>query len=128
MSGGCEENIQMLLKVLRAKIHRAVITEARVDYVGSITIDRELMDAAGIVSGECVLVADLTDGARFETYVMEGESGSGTICINGAAARLVDVGDKVIIMAFAYVSPDEAKQLKPKVALIGEHNKLEKVL
>ena len=116
------------MKVLRAKVHRAVITEARVDYVGSITIDRQLMDAVGIVPGECVLVADLTDGARFETYVMEGEPGSGTICINGAAARLVDVGDRVIIMAFAYVSSEEAKSLKPKVALIGEHNKLEKVL
>ena len=83
----------MLIKVLRAKIHRATITEACVDYVGSITIDRELMDACGMVAGECVLVADLADGARFDTYVMEGERGSGTICINGAAARLVRVGD-----------------------------------
>ncbi len=118
----------MLLKMLRAKIHQAVITEACVDYVGSITIDRDLMDAVGILPGECVLVADLTDGARFETYVFEGTRGSGVICVNGAAARLVDVGDKVIIMAFAYVSPDEAAQLKPKVALIGESNKIDRVI
>ncbi|MFP4216300.1 MAG: aspartate 1-decarboxylase, partial [Phycisphaerae bacterium] len=77
----------MLLKVLRAKIHRATVTEAKIEYVGSITIDRDLMDATGLVAGECVLVADMTDGARFETYVMEGERGSGIICINGAAAR-----------------------------------------
>ena len=90
----------MLVKVLRGKIHRVRITEAQVEYVGSITIDRTLMDAAGIVPGECVLVADLADGARFETYVMEGAPGSGVIGINGAAARLVDVGDLAIIMAF----------------------------
>ncbi len=118
----------MLLKMLRAKIHQAVITEACVDYVGSITIDRDLMDAVGILPGECVLVADLTDGARFETYVFEGTRGSGVICINGAAARLVDVGDKVIIMSFAYVSPDEAAQLQPKVALIGENNSIDRVI
>ena len=76
----------MLLKVLRAKIHRATITRAEVDYVGSITIDRDLLDASGIIPGECVLVADLTDGARFETYVMGGRRGTGIICINGAAA------------------------------------------
>jgi len=118
----------MLLKVLRAKIHRATITEAAVDYVGSITIDRELMDASGIVTGECVLVADLADGARFETYVMEGKRGSGIICINGAAARLVDVGDLVIIMAFGYVTPAEAATLKPKVLLMNADNKIERVL
>ncbi len=118
----------MLLKMLRAKIHQAVITEACVDYVGSITIDRDLMDAVGILPGECVLVADLTDGARFETYVFEGARGSGVICVNGAAARLVDVGDKVIIMAFAYASIDEAAQLKPKVALIGENNSIDRVI
>ncbi len=118
----------MLLKMLRAKIHQAVITEACVDYVGSITIDRDLMDAVGILPGECVLVADLTDGARFETYVFEGPAGSGVICINGAAARLVDVGDKVIIMAFAYVSPQEAAELKPSVALIGQDNRIDRVI
>ena len=118
----------MFLKVLRAKIHRATITRAEVDYVGSITIDRDLLDASGMIPGECVLVADLTDGARFETYVMEGERGSGIICINGAAARLVDVGDKVIIMAFAYVAADEAEQITPQVVLVDANNRLERKL
>jgi len=114
----------MLLKVLRAKIHRATVTEAVIDYVGSITIDRELLDACGIVPGECVLVADMNDGARFETYVFEGEPGSGTICINGAAARLVDVGDEVIIMAFGYMEPGEAASFKPGVVLVDKSNKI----
>ncbi len=117
----------MLLKVLRAKIHRATITEACVDYVGSITIDKDLLDASGILPGECVLVADLTDGQRFETYVFEGEAGSGVICVNGAAARLVDVGDKVIIMAYGYVSHEEAKTIKPSVVLVNDDNKIDKI-
>jgi aspartate 1-decarboxylase len=117
----------MLIKTLRAKIHRATITEARVDYVGSITIDREMLDASGIRVGECVLVADLTDGQRFETYVMEGEPGSGVICINGAAARLVDVGDKVIIMAFGYTTETEADDLSPKVVLVNDDNGIDEV-
>ncbi len=118
----------MLLKVLKSKIHRATITEAEIDYVGSITIDRDLMDATGISAGECVLVSDMTDGARFETYVMEGDAGSGTICINGAAARLVNVGDEVIIMAFAYMDASEAAALKPDIALVDDKNKLIKKL
>ncbi len=112
----------MLLKVLRSKIHRATVTEARIEYVGSITIDRDLMDAVGLVAGECVLVADMTDGARFETYVMEGERGSGVICINGAAARLVTVGDEVIIMAFGYMDRAEADRLRPAIALVDKQN------
>ena len=114
----------MLLKVLRSKIHRARITEARVDYVGSITIDRDLLDASGILPGQCVLVADMTDGARFETYVFEGEPGSGVICINGAAARLVNVGDEVIIMAYGYMAPEEARNFKPEVVLVDKFNKI----
>src|SRR6056297_3950379 len=90
---------QMLIKKMRAKIHRATITEACVEYVGSITIDEDLLDDTDLQEGECVLVADLTDGQRFETYVIAGERGSGVMCINGAAARLVDVGDKIIVMA-----------------------------
>ncbi len=117
----------MLCKILKSKIHRATITEAKVDYVGSISIDRDLMDAAGLLPGECVLVADMTDGARFETYVIESERGSGTICINGAAARLVDVGDEVIIMAFAYLAPDEAASHEPKVALVDANNRVTQV-
>jgi aspartate 1-decarboxylase len=114
----------MLLKVLKSKIHRATVTEAMIDYVGSITIDRDLMDATGIVAGQCVLVADMTDGARFETYVMEGERGSGVICINGAAARLVTVGDEVIIMAFAYADAEEVGSLKPSIALVDKQNRI----
>jgi aspartate 1-decarboxylase len=118
----------MLQKVLRAKIHRATVTQAKVDYVGSITIDQDLIDAAGLAKGECVLVADMTDGARFETYVMSGERGSGIICINGAAARLVDVGDQVIIMAFGYVEPDEAQTLKPSIVIVDDRNKVSSIL
>ena len=114
----------MLLKVLRGKIHRAIVTEAQIDYVGSITIDSELLDASGILPGECVLVADMTDGARFETYVFEGQAGSGTICINGAAARLVDVGDEVIIMAYGYMEPQEARDFKPGVVLVDNSNRI----
>ena len=118
----------MLLKLLRGKIHRATVTQAEVDYVGSITIDSDLLDASGIVAGECVLVADLTDGQRFETYVIAGHRGSGIICINGAAARLVDVGDKVIIMAFALVEAAEAADLKPKVVVVDDENRLSRTL
>jgi len=117
----------MFLKVLRAKLHRATITQAEVDYVGSITIDTDLLDASGILPGECVLVADLTDGKRFETYVMEGERGSGVICINGAAARLVRVGDKIIVMAFAYAEADEAKELRPQIVLVDEQNRVDRI-
>ena len=118
----------MLLKVLRGKIHRATVTEAMIDYVGSITIDRDLLDASGILPGECVLVADMTDGARFETYVFQGEPGSGVICINGAAARLVNVGDEVIIMAYGYMEPEEARNFKPNVILVDESNRISEKL
>ena len=116
----------MFLKILRAKIHRATITEADVDYVGSITIDRDLLDASGILPGESVLVADVQNGARFETYTVEGAAGSGIICVNGAAARLVTVGDKVIIMAFAYAQPDEARSLHSQVVLVDDHNRIDR--
>jgi aspartate 1-decarboxylase len=114
----------MLVKVLRAKIHRATITESDVDYIGSITIDRQLLDDTGLLPGECVMVADLENGARFETYIFEGEPGSGVICINGAAARLVNVGDKVIVMAYGYLDPADARELRPQVALVDGENKL----
>jgi len=118
----------MLLKVLRAKIHRATITQAEPDYVGSITIDRDLMDAASLLTGECVLVGVIDNGQRFETYVMEGERGSGTICINGAAARLVSVGDKIIIMAFGYVEQGQAASVAPAVILVDEANRVSRRL
>jgi aspartate 1-decarboxylase len=113
----------MFLKMLRAKIHRATVTEAQPDYVGSITIDMDLADAAGILPHEFVLVADVTNGARFETYVVPGERGSGTICANGAAARLARAGDLVIVMAHAYVTPEEARDLDPVIVLVDAKNR-----
>ncbi len=118
----------MLRKVLRAKIHRATITQADPDYIGSITIDRDLLDAVDLVAGECVLVADIDNSNRLETYVFEGERGSGVICLNGAAAGLVNVGDKIIIMAFGYVPDDEAAAVAPRVVLVDEKNRPARML
>ncbi len=112
----------MLRKVLRAKIHRATVTQADPEYVGSITIDRNLLEAVNISPGECVLVADVDNGNRFETYVFEGQAGSGVICVNGAAARLVNIGDKVIIIAFGYVEDNQVSGVHPRVVLVNEHN------
>lgn len=112
--------------MLKSKIHRATVTEAKIDYVGSVTIDQKLVEASGLRAGECVLVADMTDGARFETYVVVAPPGSGTICINGAAARLVTVGDEVIIMAFGYVTPEAADELKPEIVLVDKKNRIRK--
>lgn len=105
----------MFIQVLKSKIHRARVTEANLNYVGSITIDEDLMDASGIVSGEKVAVVDNTNGARLETYVIPGKRGSGCICMNGAAAHLMHVGDIVIIMAYALMTPEENKDFKPKI-------------
>ncbi len=105
----------MYIEVLKSKIHNASVTEARLDYVGSITIDQDLMDVANILAGQKVQVVDNNNGARLETYVIAGERGSGVVCLNGAAARLVAVGDVVIIMAYAYMTPDEAKTFKPTI-------------
>lgn len=116
----------MLIRVLRCKIHRATVTDANVDYVGSISIDQDLIDAAGLIVGEMVLVADLTNGRRLETYVQTAPAGSAQICMNGAAARLVSPGDKVIIIASAWVTPDEARQIKPQIVLVDEHNRAKK--
>ena len=112
----------MTLTLLKAKIHRAVVTQADLNYVGSITIDATLMKKAGIVEYEKVLVADVDNGKRFETYVIVGEADSGIICINGAAAHCVEVGDKVIIMAFADMTPEEAAKHTPKVVFVDEKN------
>jgi len=113
----------MLVKVLRAKIHRARITETHLDYEGSITIDEDLLDAAGILAGEAVLVANVSNGTRHETYVLAGERGSGTVCLNGAAARLGEPGDLVIILAFAYLAPDELADHHPQKILVDEQNR-----
>ena len=100
---------------MKSKIHRVRVTEANLDYVGSITIDEDLMDAAGIVAGEKVQVVDNTNGARLETYTIPGRRGSGEICMNGAAAHLMHPGDTVIIMAYALMTPEEAKGFKPQI-------------
>ena len=105
----------MFLTILKSKIHRVSVTEANLDYVGSITIDEALMEAANIYPGEKVQVVDNTNGARLETYVIAGRRGSGCICMNGAAAHLINVGDTIIIMAYALMTPDEAKDFKPAI-------------
>jgi aspartate 1-decarboxylase len=114
----------MELTLLKAKIHRATVTQADLDYVGSITIDSELLDESGILEYEQVAIADIDNGNRFETYVIAGEAGSGIICLNGAAAKCVNVGDKVIIMAYAQMTPDEAKSHKPTVLFVDDNNKI----
>lgn len=114
----------MTITLLKSKIHRAVITQADLDYVGSITIDTALLRESGIVEYEKVQIADINNGNRFETYVIAGEEGSGIICINGAAAKCVNVGDKIIIMAYADMTPQEAKDHKPMVLFVDEKNKL----
>ena len=105
----------MLVTVLKSKIHRASVTEANLNYIGSITIDMDLMDAANIIANEKVSIVNNNNGARFETYVIPGERSSGVICINGAAARLVQTGDVVIIMAFAMMEMEEARAFKPAI-------------
>ena len=114
----------MVLNMLKGKIHRATVTQAEVDYIGSITIDQDLMDAAGILEYEKVQVADVERGTRLETYVISGEPGSGGICLNGAAAHLVTPGDKVIIMCYAQMTPEEARESKPRVVFVDEDNKI----
>lgn len=113
------------VEVLKSKIHRVTVTEARLDYIGSITIDEDLMDAAGIIRGEHVHIVNNNNGARLDTYAIPGERGSGVICLNGAAARLVQPGDIVIIMAYASMPIDEAREFQPKVIFPDtETNKL----
>ncbi|HIU57890.1 MAG TPA: aspartate 1-decarboxylase [Candidatus Ornithomonoglobus merdipullorum] len=114
----------MEVTMLKGKIHRVKVTQAEVDYVGSITIDPELMSAAGIFEYEKVAVVDVTNGARLETYTIAGEPGSGIICLNGAAAKLINKGDTAIIMAYAQMSPEEAAAFRPKVVFVDENNKI----
>ena len=114
----------MTIELLKSKIHCATITEANLHYMGSITIDEDLMDAAGLMAGEKVAVVDNNNGERFETYIIKGERGSGCICLNGAAARKVQVGDICIIMAYAHMTPDEARTFKPSIIFPDKDNKL----
>lgn len=117
----------MTVEMLKGKIHRATVKEAALDYVGSITVDEQLMNAAGILKYEKVQIVDVNNGNRFETYVIAGAPGSGMICLNGAAARCVSVGDKVIIMAYAGMTPEEAKEYKPAVVFVDEKNEIVRV-
>ena len=110
--------------VLRSKIHRATVTDAQLDYVGSVTIDEDLVEKAGLILGEKVLVADNTNGARVETYVIRGERGSGTICMNGACAHQVKKGDQVIIMGFELSDTP----IKPRIVLVDERNRFVRFL
>lgn len=105
----------MLIEVLKSKIHCARVTEANLNYMGSITIDEDLMDAAGLIAGERVFIINNNNGERFDTYIIKGERGSGCICLNGGAARKAQVGDIVIIMAYATLTPEEAKTFKPRL-------------
>jgi len=109
----------------KGKIHRATITEANLNYVGSITIDEDLMDAANFIEGEKVQIVNNNNGERIETYVIKGERGSGVVCLNGAAARRAEVGDIVIIICYALMTPEEAKDYKPTTVFPNEYNKLD---
>lgn len=114
----------MMIEVMKSKIHRARVTQAELNYVGSITIDEDLMDAAEIIANEKVQIVNNNNGARLETYVIPGERGSGKICLNGAAARLVQVGDIVIIISYALMNREEAKGHKPTLVFPDDNNKL----
>ena len=116
----------MIIEVLKSKLHRARVTQAELNYVGSITIDEDLMDAANIIANEKVQIVNNNNGARFQTYVIKGERGSGTVCLNGATARLAQVGDIVIIMSYAYMEMDEARSYKPLLVFPDPDNKLVK--
>ena len=113
----------MMIEVLKSKLHCVTVTEANLNYMGSITIDEDLMDAAGMIAGEKVQVLNNNNGERFETYIIKGKRGSGCICLNGAAARRVQVGDTVIIISYALMDFEEAKTLQPRI-VFPENNKI----
>lgn len=118
----------MLRTMMKAKVHKARVSEANLNYVGSITIDQDIMDTVDILPHEKVQIVNNNNGARFETYVIPGERGSGFICLNGAAARLVQVDDVIIIISYAMLTNDELRTFKPKVALMNEHNQIVKMV
>jgi aspartate 1-decarboxylase len=118
----------MFRTMMKAKIHRATVTEANLNYVGSITIDKDLLDALDILPNEKVQIVNNNNGARLETYVIEGAPGSGVICLNGAAARLVQEGDIVIIIAYAMMTDEEARTYTPRVAIMDENNKIKQLI
>ena len=114
----------MLINMFKSKIHRATVTEANLNYVGSITVDKNLLEASNILPGEKVQIVNNFNGARLETYVIEGTAGSGVICLNGAAARLVQPGDNIIIIAYCWVTAEEAQQFKPNIVFVDSKNKI----
>lgn len=114
----------MFLNMFKSKIHRATVTEANLNYVGSITIDKILLEKAGILPGEKVQIVNNNNGARLETYTIEGKADSGVICLNGAAARLVQPGDQIIIIAYCLIDDEEAKGFKPNILILNEDNKI----
>ena len=116
----------MLVNMLKGKIHRATVTQAELNYVGSITVDEELLEASGIHEYELVQVVNINNGSRFETYTMAGEKGSGVICLNGAAARQAQTGDKIIIMAYAMMTEEEIKKYPPNIVFVDDENKIVK--
>ncbi|RED60406.1 aspartate 1-decarboxylase [Cohnella lupini] len=118
----------MFRQMMKAKIHRATVTEANLNYVGSITIDQDLLDLVDILPDEKVQIVNNNNGARFETYTIAGPRGSGVICLNGAAARLVQPGDQVIIINYGLFTDEEARRHHPKVAIMDEHNRVVKLL
>ncbi|MBL3646755.1 aspartate 1-decarboxylase [Bacillus vallismortis] len=118
----------MYRTMMSGKLHRATVTEANLNYVGSITIDEDLIDAVGMLPNEKVQIVNNNNGARLETYIIPGERGSGVICLNGAAARLVQVGDKVIIISYKMMSDQDAASHEPKVAVLNDQNKIEQML
>ena len=117
----------MLLTMFKGKLHRATVTQADINYVGSVTIDGDLLRESGILPGEKVQIVNLNNGERFETYTIEGEAGSGVICMNGAAARLVQVGDKVIIIAYAIMDRTEAKSYVPRILVLDDRNRIVRI-
>ena len=118
----------MTMEMLKGKIHRATVVQAELNYVGSITVDQDLLDASGILEYEKVQIVDIDNGSRFETYTIAGERGSGMICLNGAAARCVSVGDKIILMSYAQMTPEEVKNdYHPNVVFVDEQNHIARV-
>jgi aspartate 1-decarboxylase len=117
----------MLLEMFKSKIHRATVTMSELYYEGSITIDKDLLDAAGILTGEKVQVVNINNGSRFDTYTLEAVAGSGIICLNGPAARLGTVGDEIIIIAYAFMTEEEAKTYKPHIVIVDKENKIKNI-
>jgi aspartate 1-decarboxylase len=118
----------MFRTMMKAKIHRATVTEANLNYIGSITIDEDLIDLVGMLPNEKVQIVNNNNGARLETYIIPGPRGTGVICLNGAAARLVQTGDTVIIISYAMMTDEEAKKHQPTIAIMGENNKVTRLL